>query len=50
MSQNISSDRLQSIASHITGARPKVVITRNLGPDVMPLLQTRKDIDVGGFI
>ena len=26
--------------------RPKVVVTRNLGPNVMPLLHKREDLDV----
>ncbi|KAF8875238.1 hypothetical protein BD779DRAFT_1629953 [Infundibulicybe gibba] len=40
--------RLTDIVSHITshGARPKVVVARNLGPDVMPILQQRDDLDV----
>lgn len=42
----MSSKRLAELASHLTISRlPKVVVTRNLGP-VMPLLDTRKDIEV----
>lgn len=40
--------RLTSIASHVGSSTglPKVVIARDLGPDVMPLLLNRKDIQV----
>ncbi|KAI0341375.1 hypothetical protein BDW22DRAFT_1332830 [Trametopsis cervina] len=43
-----ASDRLTTIASHIraSGPKPKVVVLRNLGPDVMPLLLERSDIEV----
>ncbi|KAI0316068.1 hypothetical protein OF83DRAFT_1060957 [Amylostereum chailletii] len=43
-----ASSRLTSIASHITSNSPrlKVVVSRDLGPDVMPLLQERKDLEV----
>ncbi|KAF8875237.1 D-isomer specific 2-hydroxyacid dehydrogenase [Infundibulicybe gibba] len=40
--------RLIDIVSHIisNGARPKLVVTRNLGPDAMLVLQQRNDLDV----
>ncbi|KAI0074971.1 hypothetical protein K474DRAFT_1763732 [Panus rudis PR-1116 ss-1] len=43
-------DRLTSITSHLrpssTGKKYKVVVTRDLGPDVMPLLLERPELDV----
>jgi hypothetical protein len=43
--------RLTKVFSHLnstqTGSRPKVVVTRDLGPNVMPLLSDRHDLDVG---
>ncbi|KAJ7735729.1 hypothetical protein B0H16DRAFT_127262 [Mycena metata] len=44
-STSSSTTRLTSIVSHLSDARPKVVICRHLGP-AMPLLQDRKDIEV----
>jgi glyoxylate/hydroxypyruvate reductase len=48
ISQAISTTqtRLTSISSHLRANKPKVVVTRSLGPDVMPLLTERDDIDV----
>lgn len=40
-----ASARLTSISSHLR-ARRKVVVTRDLGPDVMPLLRAREDLEV----
>lgn len=45
-SSQTPSRRLTSIVSHVS-ARQKVVVCRNLGPDVMPLLEQRREIDVG---
>ncbi|TFK41674.1 hypothetical protein BDQ12DRAFT_765206 [Crucibulum laeve] len=39
-------NRLTSVLSHIDRSRPKVVVTRNLGPDVMPLFKQRSDIEL----
>ena len=38
--------RLTAVASHLTSSRPKVVVCRDLGPDVMKLLYERKDLEV----
>ncbi|KAH7921567.1 hypothetical protein BV22DRAFT_1049529 [Leucogyrophana mollusca] len=38
--------RLTSVASHIRNNRYKVVVCRNLGPDVMPLLEERSELDL----
>ncbi|KAF8828315.1 hypothetical protein HHX47_DHR4000574 [Lentinula edodes] len=38
--------RLTSISSHLRTSKPKVVVCRDLGPDVMPLLTKRDDIEV----
>ncbi|KAL0566281.1 hypothetical protein V5O48_015735 [Marasmius crinis-equi] len=39
--------RLTTISSHISTGKPaKVVVCRDLGPDVMPILTERKDIEV----
>lgn len=48
--RNSASDRLTVVASHFrSGSRRKVVVTRNLGPDVMPLLLERPELDVRIF-
>ena len=42
-----ASERLTLLESHLrSGERMKVVVTMNLGPDVMPLLEERKEFDV----
>ncbi|KAJ4467023.1 hypothetical protein J3R30DRAFT_3310037 [Lentinula aciculospora] len=38
--------RLTAISSHLRISKPKVVVCRDLGPDVMPLLTKRDDIEV----
>ncbi|KAI3608394.1 glyoxylate reductase [Moniliophthora roreri] len=38
--------RLTTISSHISPKKPKVVVCRDLGPDVMPILTKRQDIEV----
>ncbi|KAG0707981.1 hypothetical protein DFH29DRAFT_822771 [Suillus ampliporus] len=38
--------RLMSIASHLHSQRFKVVVCRNLGPDVMSLLEARPELDL----
>lgn len=38
--------RLTSVVSHLSSPRYKVVVCRNLGPDVMPLLENRHELDV----
>ena len=38
--------RLTAVASHLTSSRPKVVVCRDLGPDVMKILYERKDLEV----
>ncbi|KAF5393413.1 hypothetical protein D9757_000754 [Collybiopsis confluens] len=40
-----SSIRLTSISSHL-GKKPKILVSRDLGPNVMPLLTQRGDIEV----
>ncbi|KZT28001.1 hypothetical protein NEOLEDRAFT_1233354 [Neolentinus lepideus HHB14362 ss-1] len=47
-SMQATRQRLMSIASHLrTGSgRMKVVVTRDLGPDAMPLLRERKELDL----
>ena len=44
------SERLETIASHLRqpamSNKLKVVVTRDLGPDVMPLLLDNKELDV----
>jgi glyoxylate/hydroxypyruvate reductase len=35
-----------SVVSHLNSQRFKVVVCRNLGPDVMPLLEARAELDV----
>ncbi|KZV76570.1 hypothetical protein PENSPDRAFT_673277 [Peniophora sp. CONT] len=44
-SMTTASARLTSIASHLS-TRRKVVVTRDLGPDVMPLLRAREDLEI----
>ena len=44
-SMTSASARLTSISSHLRPRR-KVVVTRDLGPDVMPLLRAREDLEV----
>ncbi|KAK0452098.1 uncharacterized protein EV420DRAFT_691761 [Desarmillaria tabescens] len=39
-------DRLTSVMTHLSTTKPRVVICRNLGPDVMPLLEKRSDVEV----
>ncbi len=40
--------RLSHLSSHMSSSqKPKVVLTRNMGPEVMPLLENRDDINVG---
>ena len=42
-------ERLTSVASHLASKmsqRHKVVVCRDLGPDVMPLLLNRPELDV----
>ncbi|EKM56475.1 uncharacterized protein PHACADRAFT_253620 [Phanerochaete carnosa HHB-10118-sp] len=42
-----ASERLTLVESHFRfGKRMKVVVSRNLGPDVMPLLQERKELEL----
>ncbi|KAK0492575.1 hypothetical protein EDD18DRAFT_462499 [Armillaria luteobubalina] len=38
--------RLTDVMSHLSTTKPRVVICRNLGPDVMPLLEGRSDVEV----
>lgn len=38
--------RLAHVVSHTSNRKPKVVVTRDLGPEIMPLLQNRPDIEV----
>ncbi|KAE9388187.1 hypothetical protein BT96DRAFT_947810 [Gymnopus androsaceus JB14] len=38
-------NRLTSISSHLRTSKPKIVVCRDLGPDVMPLLTKRDDIE-----
>jgi glyoxylate/hydroxypyruvate reductase len=35
-----------SVASHLHSRRFKVVVCRNLGPDVMSILEARPELDV----
>lgn len=42
-----ASERLTLVESHFRSEkRMKVVVTRNLGPDVMPLLQEKKELEI----
>lgn len=45
-SESSVASRLSSIASHLKPSKPRVVVCRDLGPDVMPLLTDRTDIEV----
>lgn len=38
--------RLTSIISYLRSPRYRVVVCRNLGPDVMPLLESRHELEV----
>ncbi|KAG1815179.1 uncharacterized protein BJ212DRAFT_1507679 [Suillus subaureus] len=38
--------RLMSVASHLHSQRSKVVVCRNLGPDVMSILEARPELDL----
>ncbi|KAK7439784.1 hypothetical protein VKT23_017358 [Stygiomarasmius scandens] len=38
--------RLTNILSHLTSKKPRVVVCRDMGPDVMPLLRERRDIEL----
>ncbi|KAG7097660.1 hypothetical protein E1B28_004988 [Marasmius oreades] len=38
--------RLTTISSHVSSKPSKVVVCRDLGPDVMPILTERKDLEV----
>ncbi len=38
--------RLTQIAHHVFSQKPRVVVSRSLGSDVMPLLTGRADIEV----
>lgn len=38
--------RLMSVVSHLNSQRFKVVVCRNLGPNVMPFLETRPELNV----
>ncbi|KAK0204304.1 hypothetical protein DFS33DRAFT_1338376 [Desarmillaria ectypa] len=39
-------DRLTDVMTHLSTTKPRVVICRSLGPDVMPLLEQRSDVEV----
>ncbi len=41
--------RLTDVMSHLSTTKPRVVICRNLGSDVMPLLEGRSDVEVRLF-
>ncbi|KAF8180425.1 hypothetical protein BJ912DRAFT_1023740 [Pholiota molesta] len=44
---SVPSSRLSHIRAHMHSSQsPKVVLTRNLGPDVMPFLERRQDIEL----
>ncbi|KAG9311738.1 hypothetical protein JVU11DRAFT_7981 [Chiua virens] len=38
--------RLTSVVSHLSGTRSKIVVCRNLGPDVMPLIEDRHELEL----
>lgn len=48
LSASAPAQRLGSIASHLSSmsSKFKVVVTRDLGPDVMPLLLNKPELDV----
>ncbi|KAJ3833906.1 hypothetical protein F5878DRAFT_697971 [Lentinula raphanica] len=43
---SLAKARLTSLSSHLRTSKPKIVVCRDLGPDVMPLLVKRDDLEV----
>ncbi|KAG2068870.1 hypothetical protein BDR04DRAFT_1023344 [Suillus decipiens] len=46
VTHSVPTQRLMSVASHLHSQRSKVVVCRNLGPDVMPILEARSELDL----
>lgn len=44
-----STQRLISVVSHLNSQRFKVVVCLNLGPDVMPILEARAELNVSSY-